>query len=372
MTASNGGSVVHVLVVDDSALVRDMLQRLLKRHGAFLVTVASDPIIAMRKIEQARPDVILLDLTMPRMDGLTFLRKLMADDPLPVVIFSSMAGGATDAVFRALDEGAVDVVTKPQIGMRDFLADSLASLVDTLLGAANAKVVRRRRPGAPRIAASPAPLPPLSTVRSALRGGAVIAIGASTGGTEALGVVLDALPEDTPGIAVVQHMPEGFTAAFARRLDASCRMEVKEAESGDRLCRGRVLIAPGNRHLVLRRAGDEYVAELLDSAPVSRHRPSVDVLFRSVADAAGDAATGVILTGMGADGAEGLLAMKRRGAVTIAQDEASCVVFGMPREAIARGAVDEVVALSRVATALVGDARRTNPRDPRGIREGMR
>jgi two-component system chemotaxis response regulator CheB len=365
------GSVVHVMVVDDSALVRDMLQRLLKRYGPLTVTVAADPIIAMRKIEHSRPDVILLDLAMPRMDGLSFLRKLMAEDPIPVVVFSALTGVATDGVFRALEEGAIDVVAKPQIGMREFLADSLAMLVETLIGAAGAKVSRRRPRVAPRLSAD-AVLPPLSTVRSRSSGSTVIAMGASTGGTEALGVVLADLPADTPGIAVVQHMPEGFTAAFARRLDARSRMEVKEAASGDRLVPGRVLIAPGNRHLVLRRAGDFYVAELLDAPPVSRHRPSVDVLFRSVADVAGDAAIGVILTGMGADGADGLLEMRQRGARAFAQDEASSVVFGMPKEAIARGAVDEVIALSRIAPTLVNESKRTLQREAHGLREGIR
>jgi two-component system chemotaxis response regulator CheB len=355
---------VHVLVVDDSALVRDMLQRLLRRFGAFVVTVASDPLIALRKIEQSRPDVILLDLAMPRMDGLSFLRRLMAEDPLPVVVFSSMLGGATDTVFRALDEGAVDIVIKPQIGMRDFLAESLERLVDVLLAAASAKVTRRVRWGPPRAPTTPvAPRP--SHVRRTPGRASLIAMGASTGGTEALGVVLGAMPADSPGTVVVQHMPEGFTAAFARRLDACCPMEVKEAATGDRIYRGRVLLAPGNRHLVVRRAGDEYVAELLETPPVSRHRPSVDVLFRSVAEAAGEAATGVLLTGMGADGAEGLGEMKRRGALTIAQDESTCVVFGMPREAIVRGAVDEVVGLSRIATVLQDETKRP-AREPRG------
>jgi two-component system chemotaxis response regulator CheB len=388
MTAPVRSSPARVLVVDDSALVRDLVPRLLERHRRLLsVAVAADPIIARRKIAEARPDVILLDLAMPRMDGLSFLRILMAEDPIPVVVFSSRVGKDTDDVFRALDLGAIDVVAKPQIGMQDFLAGSVASLVETLLAAAGAKVPRRRVPrfrsfapaalfpaasakkGGPRDRAVTAPKGETAGGLSVRR---LIAIGASTGGTEALGELLAALPPETPGIAIVQHMPEGFTAAFARRLDVCSRMEVKEAVSGDRLCRGRVLVAPGNRHLVLRRAGDEYVAELVNAPPVSRHRPSVDVLFRSVADAAGDAAVGVILTGMGSDGAEGLLAMKARGARTIAQDEASCVVFGMPREAIARGGVDEVMTLSRIAAALVNGRAGDGHSETNGMREGVR
>ncbi len=367
------GGTVSVLVVDDSALVRDMLQRLLRRYGPLDVAVASDPIIAQRKIAAARPDVILLDLTMPRMDGISFLEILMATDPIPVVVFSAMTGGATDGVFRALEAGAVDVVTKPQLGMRDFLADSMRMLVETLVGAASAKVVRRSCLAAPKRTADVI-MPPASSARAVAGSATVIAMGASTGGTEALGVVLGALPPETPGVAVVQHMPEGFTGAFAKRLDACSAMQVKEAETGDRLGPGRVLLAPGNRHMVLHRAGGEYVVELLDAPPVCRHRPSVDVLFRSVAAAAGHAAVGVLLTGMGADGAEGLLEMKQRGAVTIAQDEASSVVFGMPREAILRGAADEVIALPRIASALVSLCRRPLARDSHGAngREGVR
>jgi two-component system chemotaxis response regulator CheB len=289
------------------------------------------------------------------------------------VVFSAMTGDA-DGVLRALEEGAVDVVPKPQVGMRDFLAESFTMLVDTLVGAASAKVARRQGPLLPARPARPAyrGLPALALPRSDHGGETVIAMGASTGGTEALGVVLGALPAEAPAIALVQHMPEGFTRAFARRLDATCAMEVKEATTGDRLGPGRVLVAPGGRHLVLHRAGDEYVAEVLLGPPVSRHRPSIDVLFRSVANVAGDAAIGVILTGMGADGAEGLLEMKRRGATTFAQDEASCVVFGMPKEAIACGAVEEIVALPRMAAALMEQTRRSRSREARGVREGTR
>ena len=340
---------VRVLVVDDSAVVRELVTQVLQHERSLSVAVAADPLIAMRKMQSWRPDVILLDLEMPRMDGRAFLRKLMAEDPIPVVIFSSTTG-AVDAAVSALAEGAVDIVTKPQIGIRDFLADSRAMLVDTVLGAASAKVARRASPRAIVTEDDRSP------TRRSLRDRAsadVIAIGASTGGTEALLTILEALPVETPGVAVVQHMPEGFTGAFAQRLDASCRVEVKEAAQGDVLARGRVLLAPGNRHLVVRRRGGEYVVDLSDAPRVSRHRPSVDVLFRSVASAVGASAIGVILTGMGSDGADGLLEMKRCGAATIAQDEATCVVFGMPKEAIARGAVDDVVPLERVPSLIL-------------------
>ncbi len=341
---------IRVLVVDDSALVREVLQRLLSADGSIAVTVAADPLIAMRKIARERPDVIVLDLAMPRMDGFSFLRRLMSTTPIPVVVCSAMPGGASSDVFRALEEGAVDVIAKPQVGVRDFLEDSATILLDAIRGAAKATLVHRQRRAIDTASA------PASTRRLALagqRGDVIVAMGASTGGTEALRVILEALPADAPGLVVVQHMPEGFTSAFARRLDGGCRIDVKEAKNGDRVRRGRALVAPGNWHTLVHREGDEYVVEVVDGPLVSRHRPSVDALFRSVAVAAGDAAVGVILTGMGADGASGLLEMKQHGAATIAQDEATCVVFGMPKEAILRGAVDDVVPLGRVAATLL-------------------
>jgi two-component system chemotaxis response regulator CheB len=273
----------------------------------------------------------------------------MAEDPIPVVVFSATTGAA-DAAMRALADGAVDVVTKPRVGLRNFVEDGCTALVETVRGAASARVRRRVFPSPPWQMQRPVAARNVPPVRGTHQ---LIAIGASTGGTEALATVLRELPADAPGVAVVQHMPEGFTAAFAARLDAACTVEVKEARPGDRLTRGRVLIAPGNRHLVVRRSGEHYVADVLDAAPVSRHRPSVDVLFGSVAEAAGAAAMGVILTGMGSDGATGLLEMKRRGAHTLAQAEASCVVFGMPKEAIARGAAVEVLPLERMAAAML-------------------
>jgi two-component system chemotaxis response regulator CheB len=345
---------MNVLVVDDSAVVRQALSAILGGAG-FTVAVASDPLIAMARIRAARPRVIVLDLEMPRMDGLTFLRRLMAEDPIPVVVCSGLAGSGTETALQALAEGAVEVVGKPRLGVREFLHESATLLVDAVRAAAVARL-RPRVPARRKLTADavlPAREAPVLTVTS----DKVVAVGASTGGTEALRHVLEALPADAPGLVVVQHMPALFTRAFADRLDRSCRIEVKEAAHGDRVLEGRALVAPGNRHLLLQRSGAHYTVEVKDGPLVSRHRPSVDVLFRSAAQAAGPNAVGVILTGMGDDGAAGLLEMKRAGAATVAQDEASCVVFGMPREAIARGAVDVVEPLDRIPGAVLRLAR---------------
>ncbi len=341
----------HVLVVDDSAVVRQTLSALFALEGID-VAVAADPYIAMEKMERRRPDVIVLDLELPRMHGLTFLKKIMAEDPIPVVVCSALTGEGTDAAMRALEEGALAIVTKPRLAIREFLHESAVLFLDAVRGAAEARVVRHRPAPAPRLTADVV-LPPRPGPGSHVPTDRVVAIGASTGGTEALTALLAAMPQDAPAIVVVQHMPEGFTAAFAGRLHRLCRMEVKEAADGDRVRPGRALIAPGNRHAVLRRRGDGLIVELSDGPLVARHRPSVDVLFRSVAQAAGSSAIGVLMTGMGDDGAQGLLEMKEAGAATLAQDEASCVVFGMPKEAIARGAVDEVVSLDRLAAAIL-------------------
>jgi len=343
-----GGSQVKVLVVDDSALVREVMQRVLR--GSFSVVTAADPLIATRKMAVDRPDVILLDLAMPRMDGLSFLRQLMTTDPIPVVVCSVLTLGAADVAMRALDEGAVDVVTKPRLGLHGGADDAIGPLMDALRAASQASV--KRRPASAPIAARipDAQVRPTPQVAAS---STLVAVGASTGGTEALGVLLGAMPENSPGLVVVQHMPEGFTAAFARRLDGVCRIRVKEAADGDRVEPGLALIAPGNRHVVVRIEGSRWRVRVVDGPPVSRHRPSVDVLFGSVAEAAGPSAVGVLLTGMGRDGADGLRAMKQRGARTIAQDAATCVVFGMPKEAIALGAVDEVLGLPRIAAAIL-------------------
>jgi two-component system chemotaxis response regulator CheB len=344
---------LRVLVVDDSAVVRVALQQILLRAGMSVAT-AVDPIHAMEKMARERPDVLVLDIEMPRMDGLTFLAKLMAEDPLPVVVCSGLASPGSEMAVQALEEGALDVVAKPRLGVKGFLEESASRIVQVVRAAAEARVrrrTRRRTPparwdAAPRLAPRQA-----SAVRDTTH--KVVVVGASTGGTEALRELLQALPPDAPGFAIVQHMPEGFTRQFALRLDQTCKVEVKEAEDGDRLAPGRVLIAPGNRHLVVNRSGALYVAGVQDGPPVSLHRPSVDVLFRSAAQAAGSNAIGVLLTGMGSDGAEGMAELKRGGARTIAQDEATSVVFGMPKEAIALGCVDEVLPLPSIAARVL-------------------
>lgn len=344
---------IHVLVVDDSAVVRQVLTAILSQESGMTVSTAPDPIIAMDKMARRRPDVILLDLEMPRMDGLTFLHKIMTEDPIPVVICSSFTGAGTEAALLAMEEGAVEIVTKPKLGLREFLHDSGVAVIEAVRGAARARL--RRLPSLhrpePRLNADAVlplrkSLPTTSTEQ-------VVAVGASTGGTEALREFLEAMPPGAPGLVIVQHMPERFTKAFADRLDRFCRIEVKEAQHGDVVSAGRALIAPGNRHMMLTGWGGRYTVAVTDGPLVSRHRPSVDVLFRSVAQTAGANAMGVIMTGMGDDGAQGLLEMRRAGAATIAQDEATCIVFGMPKEAIARGAVEEIVPLPGLSAAVL-------------------
>lgn len=352
-------TALKVLVVDDSATVRQVLAAVLSEKHGFRVIVAADPLIAMEKMKKSLPDVILLDLEMPRMDGMTFLRKLMGENPLPVVICSGLTGPHTDAAIRALENGAVDIITKPKIGIRGFLEESAVLLEDTVRAAAAARVRKSRRRQDSSRSARPAEDHSSSHFTSKGREN-MIAIGASTGGTEALLHLFERMPQDCPGIVAVQHMPEGFTAAFARRLNDSCAIEVREAADGDQIVPGRAYIAPGNRHTYVRRMGPTYFLEVRDGALVSRHRPSVNVLFRSVAQAAGSSAMGVLLTGMGDDGADGLLEMKRTGAFTIAQDEATCVVFGMPREAILLGAAEEVLPLHRIPQAML---RRSEPQN---------
>jgi two-component system chemotaxis response regulator CheB len=345
---------LRLLVVDDSAVMRQAMIAICCRAPEIEVHVAADPIIAQAKMRASRPDVILLDIEMPRMDGLTFLRKIMADDPLPVVICSALAGRGTETALRALEEGAVEIVAKPRIALYDFLNESTEMFIDVIRAAARARTPRRMTIGkrhSPDVILPPARPAPMRTTRK------VVAIGASTGGTEALREILEAMPPGAPGMVIVQHMPEVFTAAFAQRLNQICRIAVKEAAEGDRILEGRALIAPGNRHVLVVRDGAGYRVLLNDGPLVSRHKPSVDVLFRSVAQSAGANAIGVILTGMGNDGAAGLLEMRTAGAVTIAQDEASCAVFGMPREAIERGGVQSVHPISAVGAAILAAAK---------------
>jgi two-component system chemotaxis response regulator CheB len=426
--------VLNVLVVDDSAVVREAMTAILSRASDIRVTVAADPLIAMEKMKRLRPDVIVLDLEMPRMHGLEFLRKVMREDPIPVVVCSASTAKGTQCALSALCEGAIEVVAKPELGIREFLHDSAVMLTETVRGAAQARIhrpVRGKRPSSgemkalvpvsrptpvpaptsrpsssrpplphrpdgtePRRFTPPPPPPPGPGVRPlparpgssppsiGARGLApvassgparaparpaplslpgtysrLIAIGASTGGTEAIREILLAMPENAPPIVIVQHMPPVFTAAFAASLSSLCRIEVKEAAHGDRVLPGRALVAPGGRHMALLGSVVGQQSVMISDGPlVSGHRPSVDVLFSSVARVAGRDAVGVILTGMGGDGAEGLLEMKRAGAATIAQDEKTCVVFGMPKEAILLGAADDVLPLPQIAAAMLRKA----------------
>ena len=345
---------LNVLVVDDSAVMRQVMTTVLSREMGIHVDTAAHPLIAMGKMKQRRPDVIVLDIEMPHVDGLTFLQQIMADQPIPVLVCSALAKNGADTVLRALEYGAVDVIQKPAVGIQDFLYEQAIMMVDKVRGAAEARPKRRAAiPSSDKRHSADVVLPTVSTRTLSVTTDKVVAIGTSTGGTEALRVLLMALPLDAPGFVVVQHMPEVFTAGFAQRLNQLCAVDVQEARDGDRVRPGLVLIAPGNRHTMINRNGAQYVVRVVDGPLVARHRPSVDVLFRSVAQAAGANAVGVIMTGMGDDGADGLLEMKKAGASTIAQDEATSVVFGMPKVAIERGAVDEVLPLQRITHAIL-------------------
>jgi two-component system chemotaxis response regulator CheB len=348
---------IKVLVVDDSAVVRKVLGAMLESApGIHLLHAVADPLLAIERMKQQWPDVIVLDVEMPRMDGITFLKKIMAERPTPVVICSTLTDKGAETTMAAMAAGAVSIITKPKLGLKDFLTESADELVAAVRAAAQVNLrrlaVRAAVPAAPAPAAklsADAVLPPAIDTRGPLRTTErVVAIGTSTGGTLALEEVLTALPRVTPGIVIVQHMPEKFTAAFAERLNKLCQIEVREARHGDRVLPGRALIAPGGRHLLLRRDGAQYYADVIDGPLVNRHRPSVDVLFRSVARQAGANALGIIMTGMGDDGAAGLLEMRKAGARTVAQDEDSCVVYGMPKEAVKRGAVDKSVPLASI------------------------
>ena len=345
---------IGVLIVDDSAVVRRTLRDVLESDPEIeVIATAGDPFVAADRIAEQVPDVITLDIEMPRMDGLTFLKKLMSQHPIPVVICSSLADEGAQSTLRALEYGAVEIITKPKMGTKQFLEESQIEICNAVKAAAGARLrnLAPSRTVEPKLNAdcilSPATHAMAETTEK------VVAIGASTGGTEALKTVLEALPADTPGIVIVQHMPELFTRAFAQRLDGLCAITVKEAETNDTVIRGRALIAPGNHHMLLKRSGARYYVEIKDGPLVCRHRPSVDVLFRSAARYAGRNAIGVILTGMGDDGARGMLEMQQAGAMTFAQDEATCVVFGMPKEAIKLGGVGKILPLQAVARAIL-------------------
>ena len=350
---------VSAFIVDDSAVVRTHLSQLLQRGGIQVLGSASDPLFAWPKLCAQWPDVIVLDVEMPRMDGISFLRRIMAERPTPVVMCSTLTAAGAATTLQALAEGAVSIVTKPKLGLRDFLQDESSGLVAAVRAAARANV-RLLAPGANAAAPPPAvpamPTGPLAApIATALAETTdrVIALGSSTGGVHAIETLLRQLPRTAPGIVIVQHMPPAFTAAFAARLDGLCEVEVREARDGDSVLPGRVLIAPGGLHMQLTRSGARYAVSVRDGPLVNRHKPSVDVLFRSVAACAGANASGAILTGMGDDGARGLLEMRRAGARTAAQDEASCVVYGMPREAVRLGAAGRVLPLLGIAAWLL-------------------
>lgn len=348
---------IKVLIVDDSAVVRQTLAEILSSDPEIeVMSSAADPFIAAERIKAEVPDVITLDVEMPRMDGVTFLHKIMSQHPIPVVMCSSLTEKGSETAMKALEYGAVEIIQKPRLGTKEFLEESRVRICDVVKAASRArlsKVSRGQHAIAPKLTADVIMDKPKSNamIQTTER---VVVIGASTGGTEALRVFLEALPADTPGIVIVQHMPEGFTSAFARRLDGLCRITVKEAADNDTVVRGRALIAPGNHHLLLKRSGARYYVEVKDGPLVSRHRPSVDVLFRSAARYAGKNVVGIIMTGMGDDGARGMKEMKDAGATNIAQDEATSVVFGMPNEAIKHGGVDRILPLDLIATQLIG------------------
>ncbi|MCA9460589.1 MAG: chemotaxis response regulator protein-glutamate methylesterase [Nitrospira sp.] len=350
---------IRVLVVDDSALIRNVMSEILSEDPEIeVVGTAPDPYVARDKIKALNPDVLTLDVEMPKMDGLTFLQKLMAARPMPVVMVSSLTEQGAATTLQALESGAVDFVTKPTVDIQHGLSDLAFQIVQKVKTAAQASVKKRTLPVdcAERIKALAAQSAMIKTTDT------IIAIGASTGGTEALRELLEVLPPNTPPIVMTQHMPERFTKSFADRLNQLCQIQVKEAQEGDSVIPGQALLAPGNYHMELRRSGARYYVSLNQGPPINRHRPSVDAMFRSVAHYAGGNSLGVILTGMGNDGAAGMLEMKQAGAFNIAQDEASCVVFGMPKEAIKAGGVDKILPLSEIPGALLSQLKMLSSR----------
>lgn len=359
---------IKVMLVDDSAVVRQILAGVLnKENDIEVIATATDPLYAMDKMNQQWPDVLVLDVEMPRMDGITFLKKIMSVRPTPVVICSTLTEKGCDTSMQALAAGAIAIIAKPRTGLRNFFEQDASEIIQAIRAAAAADMRRVKAITVSNM------VPAKHSIDQVLPGSKttqatasnlhvttdkLVAIGTSTGGTQALEVVLTQLSRTVPGIVVVQHMPEKFTAAFAARLNQLCQIEVMEAQNGDRVIPGRALIAPGGRHMVVKQKGAQYHVEILDAPPVNRHRPSVDVLFRTVAKCAGANALGIIMTGMGDDGALGLKEMHDAGAETIAQDEKSCVVYGMPKEAVKLGATDKIIPLSQIAEAIESYGRR--------------
>jgi two-component system chemotaxis response regulator CheB len=357
---------IKVMIVDDSALVRQVVaQALATDPGIEVIGAAADPIFAQQKMAAQWPDVLVIDIEMPRMDGITFLKKIMAERPTPVVVCSSLAEKGAQATFEALAAGAISIITKPKVGLKSFLEDASNDIVQAVRSAARANMLAVRSASSalapvinrPKLSADAVLSPPGNRALERTTD-QVVAIGTSTGGTQALEAVLTKLPATSLGIVIVQHMPEKFTAMFAERLNSLCQIEVLEAKNGDRVIPGRALIAPGGRHMMLKRNGAQYAVEVVDGPLINRHKPSVDVLFRSVAKCAGANALGIIMTGMGDDGARGMKEMHDLGAKTIAQDEKSCVVFGMPKEAIKLGAADQTIALDQIPAAIVSYCKR--------------
>ena len=356
---------IKVMIVDDSAVVRQVVsQALAGDPGIEVIGAASDPVFALEKMRSVWPDVLVIDIEMPRMDGITFLRKIMAERPTPTVVCSSLAEKGAQATFEALSAGAISIITKPKLGLKSFLEDSANDIVQAVRSAAKANMRVMSASSAeaalnrPKLSADAMLSPDINPALNRTTD-QVIAIGTSTGGTLALESVLTRLPATSLGIVIVQHMPAMFTALFSERLNTLCQIEVREARNGDRVIPGRALIAPGGKHMMLKRSGAQYVVDVADGPLVNRHKPSVDVLFRSVAKYAGANALGIIMTGMGDDGARGLKEMHDAGARTIAQDEESSVVFGMPKEAIKLGAADQIMSLTQIPAAIVSHG--TNP-----------
>lgn len=347
---------IAVFIVDDSAVVRQTLEAIISADPCLTVAgVAADPLIAVEKLRQVVPDVIILDVEMPRMDGLTFLKIIMEQHPVPVVICSSLAEQGSDVIFRAMEYGAVEIIQKPKLATKQFLEESKIRLTDAVKAAFAARFDGTTRIGRNVAREQRKYEAPVTPVRSAVfrTTDLVVVVGASTGGTEAIKTFLAGLPSDSPGIVIVQHMPEHFTQSFAKRLDRLCQISVKEAEDNDTVIPGRALIAPGNKHTLLKRSGTRYFVQVKDGPLVSRHRPSVDVLFRSAARYAGKNVIGIIMTGMGNDGTKGMVELHNAGGRTIAQDEATSVIFGMPAEAIKAGAVDVVLPLGRIGAEMI-------------------